>query len=195
MSAPQMGRVSLTERVEQQLEQLSPRDRKLLVGLFAFFGVAAVILLWWTLYGFLEDKASRVRDAKAKLEEAQVLQQEYLAAAAQADSQEARLKAYQGRPVSAYIEQVAGEQGILDYLRAVNSQGAPEVVGSIKQTTYNVDLQRVPNLDTLVRFLHELETGGYPARVDSASFRTTTRRDETTYNLKLDLVVYSMAEG
>jgi hypothetical protein len=171
------------------------RDRRLLIGLFSFFGIAGVLLLWWTLYGFLEDQASRVRDAKAKLEEVQVLQQEYLAASAQATAQEQRLRAYQGRPVSAYIEQIASQEEILDYLRAVNSSGAPEVVGSIRQTVYTVDLQRVPELSSLIRFLHELETGGYPARVDTASFRTTTRRDEKTYNLKLDLVVYSLAEG
>ncbi len=195
MAAPELAAGGLVGRIERQLETLSARDRRLLVGLFAFLGVVGVLILWWTLYGFLEDQASRVRDAKGKLEEVQVLQQEYLTAAAQADAQEARLRAYQGRPVSAYIEQIASEQEILEFLRAVNSQGSPETVGSIKQTSYSVDLQRVPDLDSLIRFLHELETGGYPAMVDTATFRTTVRRDEKTYNLKLDLIVYSLAEG
>ncbi|MFT5457622.1 MAG: type II secretory pathway component PulM [Myxococcota bacterium] len=195
MSTPKRLGGGVVDAVERQLENMSQRDRRLLVGLLAFMGLAVVGVLWFVLYNSLEDKASRVRDAKSKLEEVQVLQREYLAAAAQAEAQETRLRAYQGRPVSAYIEQIAGEQGILDYLRAVNSQGSPEVVGTIKQTIYTVDMQRVPELDSLVRFLHELETGGYPARVDTANFRTTVRRDELTYNLKLDLVVYSLAEG
>ncbi|MFT4625039.1 MAG: type II secretory pathway component PulM, partial [Myxococcota bacterium] len=175
MSTPKRLGGGVVDAVERQLENMSQRDRRLLVGLLAFMGLAVVGVLWFVLYNSLEDKASRVRDAKSKLEEVQVLQREYLAAAAQAEAQETRLRAYQGRPVSAYIEQIAGEQGILDYLRAVNSQGSPEVVGTIKQTIYTVDMQRVPELDSLVRFLHELETGGYPARVDTANFRTTVR--------------------
>ncbi len=194
MSAPKMSGGVLAA-VERQLEALSPRDRRLLFGLVAFMGLVAVGFLWVTLYGSLENEASRVRDAKSKLEQAQILQQDYLTAAAQAEAQEQRLRGYRSRPVKAYVEEVATDKGVIEFIRVLNAQGQPEVVGSVMQTTYALDMQRVPDLEALMRFVHELETGGYPLHVETANVRTTRRRDETTYNLKLDMIVYSLAEG
>ena len=79
MSTPKRLGGGVVDAVERQLENMSQRDRRLLVGLLAFMGLAVVGVLWFVLYNSLEDKASRVRDAKSKLEEVQVLQREYLA--------------------------------------------------------------------------------------------------------------------
>ncbi len=179
---------------ERQLEALSPRDRRLLLGLITFGTLVGLGLLWWTLYGILDDKASRVRTARENLEMAKLYQGEYQAAAAQLAAQESRLRQYQNKRVSAHIEEVAGRRGVSDNLRAVNEVGS-ETVGNIKQTRYNVELKDLAHEDA-IGFLYELETSGFPASVNSAEFRAKKRRDGTSLmDLSLELVAFSLAEG
>ena len=50
--------------VDRTLDGLSPRDRKLLVGLVLFFGATLTFGYCWVIRGFLTDRASRVVEAK-----------------------------------------------------------------------------------------------------------------------------------
>src|SRR5690348_14771742 len=93
--------------IERQLDALSPRDRKLLVGLVLGFVFVLTGGFWWVLHHALEDKASRVRDAKEKLEHVQKLDEEVAAAAQTIAAQEDRLKQYAHQPVTAFIEDLA----------------------------------------------------------------------------------------
>jgi len=179
--------------VERQLESLSPRDRKLLVGLVLFVGVVLVGGLWFTLYGMIDDKASRVRNARSKLEEIRVLQAEYLEAAGRIEEQEARLSQYAGQRVSAYIEQVAAKRGVLEQLRSVNEAGSEEV-GNIKQSTYRIELKRI-DYEAAFGFIYELETSGFPTHIDMAQFRTVRSREGKDLDVTLELTVYSLAES
>lgn len=185
---------TVTAFAERQLEALSPRDRRLLLGLLTFGVVVGLGLLWWTLYGVLDDKASRVRTARENLETAKLYQAEYQTAAASLAAQESRLRQYQGKRVSAHIEEIAGKRGVSDNLRAVNENGA-EVVGNIKQTKYSVELKDLEHQDA-IGFLYELETSGFPASVNHADFKAKKKRDGgSTLDLSLELVVFSLAEG
>lgn len=179
--------------VERQLEAMSPRDRKLLVGLVVFFGAVGILLLWWTLYGLLESRAQSVRDVKARLVEVQQLQKEYQLAAAQVQSQEERLGEYAKQPVTAYIEQIATNRGVIDPLRKVQ-QSASEEVGNLKQTTYTVELKRA-EYEPLMSFLYDMETGGYPAFIETAKFKTSYEKRQKRLDLTLDLVVFSLSPG
>ncbi|MEZ4236779.1 MAG: type II secretion system protein GspM [Myxococcota bacterium] len=179
--------------IERQLEALSPRDRKLLVGLVLCVVVFATLGFWYLLNGLLDDKASRVRSAKEAYARVQQLEQEYQAAEARFDAQKGRLEEFANQPVSAWIEDLAQKHELNDALAAVK-QNAGEQVGEIVQTRYSVELKRAQQ-EPLFRFLYELETSDFPARVEQASFRVVNSRKEKQMDLTLDLVVLSLAEG
>jgi hypothetical protein len=187
--------VGLMGRLERQVEGLSNRDRKLLLGLIAMLGIGTVVLFTWGTRGVLADKVAEVNAVRTTYAQVQAMQAEFVEAERSAKSQEATLKAYRNKPVSAYVEEVAGTLGILENLRSINAKGQPEVVGGIKQTTYIVEIQRAPSLESVVRFMYEVETSGFPASVASANIKFSKRRDTPQYSLKLDLMVYSLAEG
>ena len=191
MAEGRFGGIKAT--LERQLEALSPRDRRLLIGLMTFGTLVGLGLLWYTLYGILDDKASRVRLARENLETAKVLQIEYQKAAASLAAQESRLREFQGKRVSAHLEEIAGRRGVTDNLRAVNEVGA-EVVGNIKQTKYSVELKNLAHVDAL-GFIYELETSGYPVSVELADFRAKKGREGNVLDVNLELLVFSLAEG
>ncbi len=182
-------RTGLVALVERQLETLSPRDRKLGGGLVAFLALLFVGGLWWTLSGIL---AAHVRSSNEKLGQIQALQAEYAGAAETLASQETRIKQFADQPVGAWIERLAQENDVATQLRAVNETSA-EVVGSLRQTHYKVELKQA-QYDAMLEFLYALETGGYPARVEQASIRTTVagRERAKVYDLTLELVAYSV---
>ena len=179
--------------VERQLEMLSPRDRKLLVGLLLFFALVFVGGFWYVLNGLLDDKASRVRDAKAAFAVIQQLETEYQQASARFESQKDRLREPKDKPVTAWVEELASKHGITEQLRAVNQQQS-EVVGDVARTRYKVEIKRAAQ-EPLYRFLYELETSQYPAKVEQANFKVAYVKKEKFMDLTLELIVLSLAEG
>lgn len=179
--------------VERQLDALSPRDRKLLAVLVLFFVGVATLLFWWMLHGQLESKASRVRDAKETLAAVQELDADYQRAAAQFAAEKGRLEEYRSQPVSAWIEELAKKHQLETALAGVRQQGATDV-GDLVQTRYTVDIKKAAQ-EPLYRFLYDLETSPFPARVEQATFKTATVRKERVMDLTLDLVVLSLGEG
>jgi hypothetical protein len=182
--------------IERQLESLSPRDRKLLIGLVSFMAIVFVSVLWYSLYSVLNDKVSRVRETKSQLEAVRILDAERRAAMTKLESAEARLAQYKGKRVSAHIEEVAQKRDIpqehVDGIKKVGS--GSEQVGKVKQTTYKVDLKGLDYSDAY-GFIYELETSGYPVHVQTADFRKTFVKKEKKLNVTLELVVFELAEG
>ena len=183
----------ISTAAERQLELMSPRDRKLLLGLVGFGTVVGLLLMVWTLKGALDDKASRVRLAKQNLVTAQQYQAEYRAAAAQLADQESRLLDYKNQPISAKIEAIASQRGVLEQLRSVNENGS-EIVGNIKQTSYSVDFKAMP-IESAIGFLYDLETDPYPVSVNLADLKVSKGRDGKTMSLTLEVTVFKLAEG
>lgn len=180
--------------IEGQLETLSPRDRRLLMGLVSALALGLSVGLWWFLAGVLEDRASRVRDAKNHLEAVYALQDEYVGAAARLQSQEARLKTHAATPVKAYVEKLASDHGLSDQLRSVNGRGNPEMVGNLEQSTFTIDLQKA-ELQALIELLVDMETGGYPVQVQEANFKSSGKPGEKKIDLRLEVVAIRLAEG
>jgi cell division protein FtsB len=178
--------------IERQLEMLSPRDRRLLVGLVIFFVVVLTGGFWYLLHGALETKASRVKAAKETHANVIALEQEYQKADAQFTAQKDRLEQYAKQPVTAYIEELAQKHTLNEALTKVN-QNTSETVGDIVQTRYTVELKKAPQ-EPLYRFLYELETSGFPARVEAANFKVVTVKKERQLDLNLDIIVLSLAE-
>lgn len=185
-------RTGLTATIEQQLEMLSPRDRKLLVGLVLFLAAAFIGGYWYVLNGLLDDKASQVREAKSALMIVQQLDSEYRQHSAQFEKQKGRLQEHSNTSTSSWIEALATEHGIIEQLRAVNELTVEPLSDVMKRETFRVDLKRVPQ-EPLYRFLYALETDSYPASVESATFKVTHYKKEKFMDLTLELAVLSLA--
>jgi type II secretory pathway component PulM len=179
--------------LDRMLETLSPRDRRLFVGLVLFVVALLVFGFWWLLHGLLESEASRVREAKDHLTRIQALSVEHAEAKARFDAQRDRLAESAAKPVSAFVEELANEHGLNQALTAVRQQQVEEI-GDVMQTRYTIELKRSTQ-EPLYRFLYALETSAYPARVEQAQFRTAFVKGEKLMDLSLDLVVLSIREG
>lgn len=180
--------------VEQQLEMLSPRDRRLLVGLVLFFSVMLVGGYWYMLNGLLDDKAARVRDAKESLLLVQQLDSEYRQHKGTFEAQESRLREYGQQPVAAWIEELATEHGIIEQLRQVKESASEPVSDVVKRTTYKVEIKRAPQKE-LYEFLHALETSPFPASVEESVFKTAFYKKEKFLDLTMNLTVLSLSGG
>jgi hypothetical protein len=179
--------------LDRMLETLSPRDRRLFVGLVLFVVALLVFGFWWLLHGLLESEASRVREAKDHLLRIQTLSVEHAEAKARFDAQRDRLAESTSKPVGAFVEELANDHGLNQALSAVRQQQVEEI-GDVMQTRYTIELKRSTQ-EPLYRFLYSLETSGYPARVEQAQFRTAFVKGEKLMDLTLDLVVLSIREG
>jgi len=178
--------------VERQLEALSPRDRKLLVGLIGFFGLAFVVGFAYTAYSILAAKSAYVVDVKEALVEMQQAQRDYRQAEATFSAHEDRLR--NKEPVSAFLEGLAQKHQITDQLKNINAQGNPELVGTLSQQRYTVEIKKAPQ-ENIFRFLHELETSGYPASVEQAEFKAQATKEGKMMTLTLDLMVLSVGDS
>lgn len=179
--------------VEQQLEALSPRDRRLLVGLVMFVLVVMTGGFWYMLQSTLEEKASRVATASEAYDRIQDLEAEFRQADASFQAQKSRLEQAQKQPVTTWVEELANRHNLRDALSAVR-EVSREQVGEIQQTRYTIELKRAPQ-EPLYKFVHEMETSGFPAKVETAHFRVAAVRNEKFMDLTLDVVVLSLFGG
>jgi hypothetical protein len=179
--------------IDAQIENLSPRDRKLLLGLVAFVSIVGFGFLLLFVRGAVDDKASRVRTAKDNLEMIEAMTVEYVSAAEKVKRGEERLERFGNESLSAYIERVAREKGLEQNLTGVSPQDS-EVVGSIRQTGYRVDMKKIP-LESALDFVYEIETSGYPLSVELARFKTVMQSGEKVIDLTLDLVAYQLEKN
>jgi len=179
--------------LDRLLETLSPRDRRLFVGLVLFLVALLVFGFWWLLHGVLESEASRVREAKDHLVRIQALATEHAEAKARFDAQRDRLSESASKPVGAFVEELANEHGLNQALTAVRQQQVEEI-GDVIQTRYTIELKKAMQ-EPLYRFLYAMETSGYPARVEQAQFRTAFVKGEKLMDLTLELIVLSIREG
>lgn len=196
MAAPRpasMPAGGLRGAVEAQLESMSPRDRKLLVGLLAFVSILVLAIVIVMARSSIEARASRVRMAKDNLDLLQAMATEYEVADQKIARAEERLAEYKGQPLSAYMEKTAREMQLQEQLASVNPQDS-EVVGNLRQTSYRVELKKVP-LENALAFVSELEMGGYPLAIDLARLRTVNVAGEKMFDVTLEVVAYQLEEG
>ncbi len=177
--------------VERQLEALSPRDRKMLAALFVFFGLMFLSAFGYTVWSLLAAKSAHVIEVKEALIEMQQAQVDYRQAEATFSAHEDRLR--NKEPLSAFLEGLAQKHEVSEQLKNINAQGQPEVVGSLSQQRYTVEIKKAPQ-ENLFRLLHDLETSGYPASVEQAVFKSQATKEGNMMTLTLELIVLSVGD-
>jgi hypothetical protein len=180
--------------VDRTLDSLSPRDRKLLVGLVLFFGLTLTFGYCWVIRGFLSDRASRVIEAK-EAHAAVLADSKQLAVANAAFAREqSRLAQASVRSVPAWVEELAKRHQLEQALVKVTDTNSEAVGDSLLQTHYTIELKKAPQ-ESIYRFVYDLETSDFPASIDAAKFRVAMVKKDKFLDVTLDIVVLSTAGG
>jgi hypothetical protein len=180
--------------VDRTLDGLSPRDRKLLVGLVLFFAATLTFGYCWLIRGVLDDRASRVIEAKEA--HAGVLADSKRLAVANAafEREQSRLAKASAQSVPAWVEELAKKHQLDQSLSKVTDTTSEPVGDSLVQTHYTIELKKAPQ-EQLFRFVHDMESSDFPASIDSAKLRVAVVKKEKMLDATLDIVVLSAAGG
>ncbi len=178
--------------VEAQIENMSPRDKRLLTGLIVFVGFIALAIMTYTLVSVRGSLEHRVRTAKETLVEVQDLQGEYDRANAMLEAQKTRLGQYADTQLSAHVEALAQSQGIAEGLR--DAQRVEQIEeGNLVSTKWKVVLKG-RTYDEAIKFLLELEDKGYPMRIETVRFKRVTVKREPAVDLTIELYTFKVNE-
>lgn len=180
----------LADRARDQLAAMSPRDRKLLLGL----GIGGALLVVFggifLMKGALDAREAKVADRQETLRRVHLLAADFADSQAQAEQIEAKIAEHAGTDMSAYLEQVASRTNVGDRLDAVRQKATSEE-GTLQETIYAVSLSKLGQSE-LATFLYELESTGYPLQVRTMTVKSRRRADEVTLNVDLDIAAYKL---
>lgn len=189
--ATRMGHV--TARVDAILEGLSPRDRKLLIGLVLFGLVILVGGGFFVMSSSLDAKETQLAERRSDLKYVETLAEEYTGSQATLEEIEAELRKSGGQDLSAFLEKAATEVKIAENLDSVREKNVVEL-GSLEQKNYDVTVSRLTQ-DQVVDFLYAVEGGDFPLKISSANFKVVKVKGEKLVTLKLDIAAYRLLEG
>jgi hypothetical protein len=177
--------------IDAQLEGLSIRERRLISGLILLFCAVISVVVIGTVRSTLNEQAENIQMQKDKIAEIEAMKVQYARSQAIIASAEERQKKWEGKAPSAFFEQIAGELELREEL-AVNKQGT-ESEGAFNRTTYRITVRRL-SLQQAVQLLYDIETSGYPIRIDNVTLRTLRTGDEKVLTANLDAVHFVLKE-
>ncbi len=183
---------SVQDRFFDLLAGMTQRDRRLFLGLIAFFGMVFVgVGLWWmsSTLGVVEGK---IADREEKLHLIRVLAVDHSEASSKAEEIEEALRANADTDMSSFLEQAAKKTGIEDKLSQVKEKSTA-TDGVVEERVYAVKLDKV-ELTELTSFLYEIETAQYPLRVHVFKAKSRKQGEGRVLNVDLDIASYKVLE-
>jgi type II secretory pathway component PulM len=171
---------------------MSPRDRRLFLGLVLAGYGGVLFMAFWFGSTFLADLRSRIdarNDALARLRE---LESSYVANSSKVKDIEEELRKSADQDFQAYVEKAADKAGVSSSLKAVREKGVSEV-GTLQEKTYTIELAPV-SLDALTSFLYEMETGGFPLRIHTSRLKASGAAGTRTVSVALELSAFRLVE-
>jgi type II secretory pathway component PulM len=179
-------------RFGEAVAAMSPRDRKLLVGLVIFAVACLLAGTWWLASGQLADVRSRVSDREGTLESVQTLLEKETSARAEATRIEDQLRKNAGEDLPSFVEKTASKVGVSGSLAGVREK-EQSTEGNLEEKRYAVELNKL-SVQQLAELLHALETNGYPLKIRSAKTRTVTAGGVKALNVTLEISAYRLVE-
>ncbi len=180
------------ERVFDLLSSMTPRDRKLMLGLVAFFSLVFVGGSLWLMSSKLSTLNGHIADREEKLHLIHVLAIDHAEALGEAEEIEEALKANAGTDLSSFLEQAAGKSGIEEKLDQVKEK-TTATDGVVQEKVYAVKLTKL-TLDELTSFLYEVETARYPLKVHTFKVKSRKSGDSRVLNVDMDIASYKVLE-
>jgi len=172
---------------------MTPRDRRLFVGLVVFVNVVVVGGLFWFGRGVLTDLESKVGDREQTLALVSALAADQSSGAEEARRIEDELRRNGTQDLPSFIEKAAQQVGVSSQLQGVREKGTT-TVGTLEEKTYGVELSRL-SLQQLVDFLHEVEASRYPLRIRSTKVKTLTTAGVKALNVTLEVSAFRLVDA
>ncbi len=182
----------LQSRLEPLLDSLSPRDRKLLLGLVTAAGLLLIAAAGWWMSATLDGMRADIEERRDTLAFVRQELAEYHASQAELDAIEAELQEHADTDFSAFMEKAATSAGMNDRLESVRPTSTT-TIGSLEVKNFDVSVTRV-SLEQMLDFLYAVETDGYPLRITNASIKGVKVAGTKLLNIKLEISAYRLLE-
>lgn len=188
MSALKLKVSALSDRVQDSLADMNPRDRATLLGLVAF--ACLVVLggsIWW-MRGSLRGLEGRLEDREDALRRVRILASEHAEAGEQAAAIEANIQQYANTDLSTFLEQAAQRAKVGDKLEQVKERST-SMNGTLEEKLFAVRLSQLEQTQ-LNSFLYHAETQGYPLQIKGMKIKTRKRDGGVLLDVEMDVSAY-----
>ena len=176
---------TVVQLIQNALSEMTPRDRKLLLGMV----VAASLAVTVGVASWMSSSLSRLDDTLTQREQTlgtiEVLLAEHSEASESKDAIEQQLQEHGSTDLSAYIEQAAGKINIRERLTSVREKSTKSD-DFLEERSYSISLNRL-TLDEMSSFLYEIEANGYPLQVKTFKARAKKRGDDKLLDVDMDV--------
>ena len=172
---------------------MTPRDRKLFVGLVVSVYVALVGAAFWFGRAQLRDLQARVTDREDTLTLVKLLAADEAEGRGQVKTIEDELRRNSTQDLPSFMEKAAQKTGISAQLQGVREKGT-STEGTLEEKTYGVELAKL-TLQQLVEFLHEVETARYPLKIRSTKVKSQTFGGQKVLNVTLEVSAFRLVEA
>jgi type II secretory pathway component PulM len=184
---------TLRGRFGDLVASMTPRDRRLFVGLVVFVYVAVVGGVFWLGRSQLRDLQGRVSDREETLTLVKALAADEAEGREQVRVIEEELKRNATQDLPSFMEKSTQNLGMSAQLLGVREKGTT-TEGTLEEKTYGVELSKL-SLQQLVDFLHEVETNRYPLKIRSTKVKTQTIAGQKVLNVSLEVSAFRLVEA
>lgn len=184
---------NLRGRFGDLVASMTPRDRRLFVGLVIFVYIAVVGGVFWLGRAQLRDLQSRVADREQTLTLVKTLAADEAEGRDQVKTIEEELKRNATQDLPSFMEKATQKLGMSAQLLGVREKGTT-TEGTLEEKTYGVELSKL-TLQQLVDFLHEVETTRYPLKIRSTKVKTQTIGGQKVLNVSLEVSAFRLVEA
>lgn len=190
MSALNAKLAAASDRVQDGLADMTPRDRALLLGTVAFFAVALVGGAVWWMRSSLSALEGRLEDRQEALRRVQILAADFEETRSQTATIEAAIQKHGATSLSTFLEQAAQRAKVADKLDQVKERSTT-VTGTLEEKTFAVKLTKLDQTQ-LNAFLYHTETQGYPLQVQGMKVKTRKSGEDTLLDVEIDIAAYKV---
>lgn len=183
---------NLKGRFQEVVKAMTPRDRRLFVGMVVLVPLLALLALGWAGRKALADVESRIVLQEEALGTLRTLAAEQASGASTVASIEAELRRHAGQDLPSFVEKAAQKSGLSANLQGVRERSVT-TEGTLEEKAYGVDLGKV-TLQQLVDFLYEIETTGYPLKVRSMKAKLVTVSGQKLLNVSFEVSAFRLVE-
>ena len=180
-------------RFGAMVADMSPRDRKLFMGLVVAAYAGALGFVLWFGGSLVSDARSRVDIRDTALSRLRLLETQYMADAARVEEIEGILRESANQDFQSYVEKAAAKTGVTQNLKAVREKGMTQE-GTLQVKTYSVEIDKV-TLQQLTDFLYEVEAGGFPLRIEQSRFKASGTAGAKLMNASFEVNAYRLEEA
>ena len=179
----------LMHRIQDALGQMSPRERKMVIG-----GAIGVLLSMvfgglWGATTHIGNLNQQVSDREDALRQVQLLAMDHASNIEKAAEIQKILKDSRNTTVQSFVEKKAAEVGIQrDRLDSIKGK-SPVIKADLEETSFTVQLSKL-SLEDAMNFVHVIEIANYPLVIRNTKFKTRKISGEKVIRLTLELAAY-----